>query len=110
MMFMRCFMLLFFFFFFFCFFLFCFVFVFLFFVCLFLLFFLFFFLSFFFFGWGWCCCCFFLIFFIKAYVVGTHLNCIDKLQFKWAPTTLCLYKEVQWNLDNSNLRGPKKFV
>ena len=26
---------------------------------------------------------FFLIFFIKAYVVGTHLNCIDKLmQFK----------------------------
>ena len=26
---------------------------------------------------------FFLIFFIKAYVVGTHLNCIDKsMQFK----------------------------
>ena len=31
---------------------------------------------------------FFRIFFIKAYVVGTHLNCIDKLmQFKWIPTT-----------------------
>ena len=27
---------------------------------------------------------FFLILFIKAYVVGTHLNCIDKsMQFKW---------------------------
>ena len=37
--------------------------------------------------------CFFLIFYIKAYVVGTHLNCIDKsMQFKWVPT--CLYKEV----------------
>ena len=31
---------------------------------------------------------FFLIFFIKAYVVGTRLNCIDKsMQFKWVPTT-----------------------
>ena len=29
------------------------------------------------------CCCFFLIVFIRAYVVGTHLNCIDKsMQFK----------------------------
>ena len=29
----------------------------------------------------------FLIFFIKTYVVGTHLNCIDKsMQFKWVPT------------------------
>ena len=29
----------------------------------------------------------FLIFFIKAYVAGTHLNCINKLiQFKWVPT------------------------
>ena len=37
--------------------------------------------------------------FIKAYVVGTHLNCIDKLmQFKWIPTTLCYYKVV----DNIN--------
>ena len=31
---------------------------------------------------------FFLIFFIKAYIVGTHLNCMDKsMQFKWVPTT-----------------------
>ena len=30
---------------------------------------------------------FFLIFFIKTYAVGTHLNCINKLmQFKWVPT------------------------
>ena len=30
---------------------------------------------------------FFLNFFIKAYVVGTYLNCIDKsMQFKWVPT------------------------
>ena len=36
----------------------------------------------------WCFCVFFLIFFIKAYVVGTHLNCIYLLmQFKWVPTT-----------------------
>ena len=30
----------------------------------------------------------FVYFFIKAYVVGTHLNCIDKsMQFKWVPIT-----------------------
>ena len=29
---------------------------------------------------------YYLIFFIKAYVVGTHLNCINKMQFKWVPT------------------------
>ena len=43
---------------------------------------------------------FFLIFFIKAYVVGTHLNCIDKsLQFKWVPTTYAFIKKegkVHW--------------
>ena len=34
------------------------------------------------------CGFFFLIFFVKAYVVGTYLKCIDKLmQFKWVPTT-----------------------
>ena len=34
------------------------------------------------------CVCVFLVFFIKAYDVGTHLNCIDKsMQFKWLPTT-----------------------
>ena len=34
---------------------------------------------------------FLLIFLIKAYVVGTYLNCMDKLmQFKWVPTTYAL--------------------
>ena len=33
-------------------------------------------------------CVYFLIFFIKAYIVGIHLNCIDKsMQFKWVPST-----------------------
>ena len=32
-------------------------------------------------------CFLFLIFFIKAYVVGTHLNCYKSKQFKWVPTT-----------------------
>ena len=36
----------------------------------------------------------FLIFFINAYVVGTHLNCIDKsMQFKWVPTTYAFIKQ-----------------
>ena len=35
-----------------------------------------------------------LIFFIKTYVVGTHLNCIDKsMQFKWVPTTYVTIKK-----------------
>ena len=35
-----------------------------------------------------------MFFYIKAYVVGTHLNCIDKLmQFKWVSTTF-LYKSI----------------
>ena len=36
---------------------------------------------------------FLLIFFIKAYVVDTHWNCIE---FKWVPITIniCLYKVV----------------
>ena len=39
---------------------------------------------------------FFLTFFTKAYVVGTHLNCIDlSMQFKWVPTTYAfLYKGI----------------
>ena len=41
-------------------------------------------------------CCvvvFFLIFFIKAYDVGTHMNCINNLmQFKWVPTTYTFIK------------------
>ena len=35
-----------------------------------------------------------MIFFVKAYVVGTHLNCIDKsMQFKWVPTTYAFIKK-----------------
>ena len=31
---------------------------------------------------------------INAYVVGTHLNCIDKsMQFKWVPTTYAFIKK-----------------
>ena len=45
-------------------------------------------------GFIWWCLCFFLIFFIKAYVVDTHLNCIDKsMQFKWVPTTYAFVKK-----------------
>ena len=37
---------------------------------------------------------FLLIFFIKAYVVGTHLNCFDKsIQFKWAPPAYTFIKK-----------------
>ena len=40
-----------------------------------------------------CCCFFLLIFFIKACVVGTHLNCIDKsMQFKLVHTTYAFTK------------------
>ena len=36
----------------------------------------------------------FVYFFIKAYVMGTHLNCIDlSMQFKWAPTTYAFTKK-----------------
>ena len=35
-------------------------------------------------------------FFIKAYVVGTHLNCIDlSMQFKWVPTTYAFIKKIR---------------
>ena len=49
----------------------------------------------------------FLIVFIKAYVVGIHLNCIDKsMQFKWVPTTIPvgLYKEVDKKYTGCNLK------
>ena len=37
---------------------------------------------------------FFFNFLYKAYVVGTHLNCIDKsMQFKWVPTTYAFMKK-----------------
>ena len=39
-------------------------------------------------------CFLFLIFFIKAYVVGTHLNCID----------ICLYQEVDKKDTGFNLK------
>ena len=33
--------------------------------------------------------------FIKSYVVGTHLNFLDLLrQFSWVPLNICYYKEV----------------
>ena len=38
---------------------------------------------------------FLLIFFIKAYVVGTHLNCIDNI---------CLYKDVDKKYTGCNLK------
>ena len=37
-------------------------------------------------------------FFIKAYAVGTHLNCIDlSMQFKWVPTTYAFIKKFRKN-------------
>ena len=45
-----------------------------------------------------------MIFFIKAYVVGTHLNCIDKLmQFKWVLTTSVFKKSTGCNLKTMEL-------
>ena len=59
-----------------------------------------------------CVIFFFLIFFIKAYAVGTHLNCLDKYikafvvgthlnyslrQLKSVPTTYGFYKEADKN-------------
>ena len=38
----------------------------------------------------------FAYFFIKAYVVGTYLNCIDlSMQFKWVPTTYAFIKKIR---------------
>ena len=38
--------------------------------------------------------CFLMIFFVKAYGMGTHLNCIDKsMQFKWVPITYAFIKK-----------------
>ena len=40
----------------------------------------------------------FLYFFLKAYVVGTHLNCIDlSMQFKWVLTTYAFIKKIRNN-------------
>ena len=39
-------------------------------------------------------CFFYSDFLYKAYVVGTHLNRIDKsMQFKWVPTSYALIKK-----------------
>ena len=39
-------------------------------------------------------CFFYSDFLCKAYVVSTHLNCIDKsMQFKWVPTTNAFIKK-----------------
>ena len=49
---------------------------------------------------------FFLILFIKAYVVGTHLNCID-LQvnaIQMSTHNICLYKEVKKKYTGCNLK------
>ena len=36
------------------------------------------------------------VYFIKAYVVGTYLNCIDlSMQFKWVPTTYAFIKKIR---------------
>ena len=50
------------------------------------------------------CLFLFLIFFIKAYIVGTHLNC-NSVQFKNVATTYAYYKEVDkkvhlWKSEN----------
>ena len=38
----------------------------------------------------------FVYFFTKAYVVGTHLNCIDlSMQFKWVPITHAFIKKIR---------------
>ena len=35
-------------------------------------------------------------FFIKTYVVGTHLNCMDlSMQFKWVPTTCAFIEKIR---------------
>ena len=49
---------------------------------------------------------FFLIFFIKAYVVGTHLNCINKsMQFtEMGIHNICLPKEVDKKYTGCNLK------
>ena len=37
----------------------------------------------------------FVYFFIKAYVVDTHLNCDLSIQFKWVPTTYAFIKKIR---------------
>ena len=46
---------------------------------------------------------FFLIFFIKTYVVGTHLNCINK-SIQMGALNISLYKEVDKKYTGCNLK------
>ena len=47
---------------------------------------------------------------IKAYVVDTHLNCIDKsMQFKWVPTTYAFIKKVDKKYTDCDLKITKLF-
>ena len=53
-------------------------------------------------------CVFFFFFYsdflYKAYVVGTHLNCINKsMQFKWVPTTYTFNLKSGCNLKTTEL-------
>ena len=51
---------------------------------------------------------FFLILFIKAYVVGTHLNCIELHRqvdvIQMSTHNICLYKEVKKKYTGCNLK------
>ena len=53
-----------------------------------------------------CFCGVFVIFFIKAYVVDTHLNCIDEsMQFKWVSTTYAYIKKLTKKYTGCNLKN-----
>ena len=47
----------------------------------------------------------FVYFFIKAYVVGTHMNCIDlSMQFIWVPKTYAFMKKIRKKKKKSHNR------
>ena len=47
----------------------------------------------------------FVYFLIKAYVVGTHLNCILlSMQFKWVPTTYVFIKKIRKKKTKNNTK------
>ena len=45
----------------------------------------------------------FVYFFIKAYVVGTHLNCMDLIVDTIQIICICIYKENQKNKKHKNM-------
>ena len=55
----------------------------------------------------WCLGDFYLVFFIKAYVVGTHLNCIDFDAIQIGTHNICFYKEVDIKYTGCNLKPTK---